>query len=82
MVAANQWTLKQLNEWGLKNGQLHPFDFGRGRSSESATIQLLVPRQQTLHGIPVAWYPGTAGMVSEVMLFDVATTADCSTVQR
>lgn len=77
MVEANQWTLKQLNEWGLKNGQLHPFDFGRGWSSESASIQLLGPRQQTLHGIPVAWTPGTSGQVSgDVVMFDVATEAD------
>ncbi|WP_306523414.1 M20/M25/M40 family metallo-hydrolase [Rheinheimera sp.] len=77
MVQANHWTLQQLKDWGLKNGQLHAFEFGRGWSSESASITLAGPRQQSLHGIPVAWTPGTQGAVTgEVMLFDVNTTAD------
>ncbi len=76
MVKANHWTLQQLKDWGLKNGQLHPFEFGRGWSSEAASIQLAGPRQQSLHGIPVAWTPGTTGAVTgEVMLFDVNTPA-------
>lgn len=77
MVKANHWTLQQLKDWGLKNGQLHPFEFGRGWSSEAASIQLAGPRQQSLHGIPVAWTPGTTGAVTgEVMLFDVNTPAE------
>jgi carboxypeptidase Q len=77
MVKANHWTLKQLQDWGLKNAQLHPFEFGRGWSSESASITLAGPRQQSLHGIPVAWTPGTNGLVSgDVMMFDVNTVAD------
>ncbi|OBP16758.1 hypothetical protein A5320_05120 [Rheinheimera sp. SA_1] len=77
MVKANHWTLKQLQDWGLKNGQLHPFEFGRGWSSESASITLAGPRQQSLHGIPVAWTPGTNGVVSgDVMMFDVNTVSD------
>ncbi|MBU1438379.1 MAG: M20/M25/M40 family metallo-hydrolase [Gammaproteobacteria bacterium] len=77
MVEANHWTLKQLQDWGLKNGQLHPFEFGRGWSSEMASITLAGPRQQSLHGIPVAWTPGTKGMVSgDVVMFDVNTVAD------
>lgn len=77
MVKANHWTLQQLQDWGLKNGQLHPFEFGRGWSSEAASIQLAGPRQQSLHGIPVAWTPGTTGAVTgEVMLFDVNTPAE------
>ena len=77
MVKANHWTLQQLQDWGLKNAELHPFEFGRGWSSESASIVLTGPRQQSLHGIPVAWTPGTKGAVTgEVMLFDVNTSAD------
>lgn len=77
MVKANHWTLKQLQDWGLKNAQLHPFEFGRGWSSESASITLAGPRQQSLHGIPVAWTTGTKGTVSgDVMMFDVNTVGD------
>jgi len=77
MREANRWTLQQLGEWGLKNGQLHAFEFGRGWSSSSAAISLQAPRQQSLHGIPVAWTPGTSGVVSgEVVMFDANTTAE------
>ena len=30
MKKANNWTLKKLEEWGLQNAYLDPFDFGRG----------------------------------------------------
>lgn len=77
MREANRWTLQQLSDWGLKNGQLHGFEFGRGWSSSSATITLQAPRQLSLHGIPVAWTPGTHGAVSgEVLMFDVSTEAE------
>lgn len=77
MREANRWTLQQLSDWGLKNGQLHGFEFGRGWSSSSATIALQAPRQLSLHGIPVAWTPGTSGAVSgEVLMFDVNTEAE------
>jgi len=76
MVEASNWTLKQLTSWGLKNGHLHPFEFGRGWSSESASIKLTAPRQLSMHGIPVAWTPGTQGQISgEVVMFDANTEA-------
>lgn len=77
MTAANQWTLKQLQSWGLRNAELHPFEFGRGWSSSASSIVLTAPRTVSLHGIPVAWTPGTNGPVAgEVMMFDVNTEAE------
>ncbi len=79
MREASRWTLQQLKDWGLKNGQLHAFEFGRGWSSEASSITLTAPRQLSLHGMPVAWTPGTQGAVSgEVMLFDVNTVSELS----
>lgn len=40
MREASRWTLQQLKDWGLKNGQLHAFEFGRGWSSEASSITL------------------------------------------
>jgi len=77
MKKANEWTLNKLKAWGLKNAYLDPFEFGRGWSHDSATINLISPREVTLHGIPVAWTPGTKGDVNgNVIIFDAASDAD------
>jgi len=77
MKKANQWTLKKLESWGLENAYLDPFEFGRGWSHDSASISLLSPREVSLHGIPVAWTPGTKGNITgDVVIFDAASAAD------
>ncbi len=77
MKKANNWTLKKLEEWGLQNAYLDPFDFGRGWSHDSASIKLISPRDVSLHGIPVAWTPGTKGTITgDVIIFDVSSEAD------
>ncbi|MFB1000056.1 MAG: hypothetical protein QMC13_07490, partial [Colwellia sp.] len=54
MKKANDCTLEKLKGWGLKNAYLDPFEFGRGWSHDSASIDVLSPREVSLHGIPVA----------------------------
>jgi hypothetical protein len=76
MKMANNWTQKQLELWGLKNAHQEGFEFGRGWSHNSASIDLVSPRQVSLHGIPIAWTPGTNGQIeAETVILD-ATTAD------
>lgn len=77
MTEANNWTKQQLQNWGLKNAHLDPFDFGRGWSFDAATIDMLGPRKMSMYGVPLAWTPGTNGPVSgEVMVFDAGTEAE------
>jgi hypothetical protein len=77
MKKANEWTLSKLKSWGLKNAYLDPFEFGRGWSHDSASIHLVSPREVTLHGIPVAWTPGTKGEITgDVVLFEASSIAD------
>ena len=77
MTAANKWTLKQLEEWGLENAYLDPFEFGRGWTHSAASIDLVAPRKVSFHGIPVAWTPGTDGAVTaEVVMFDAKSIED------
>jgi len=77
MKKANEWTLKKLKGWGLENGYLDPFEFGRGWAHNSASIHLVSPRNVTLHGIPVAWTPGTKGEISgDVIVFEASSEAD------
>jgi carboxypeptidase Q len=77
MKKANEWTLNKLKNWGLKNAYLDPFEFGRGWSHDAASIHVISPREVTLHGIPVAWTPGTKGNITgEVVVFDASSEAD------
>ena len=77
LLRANRWSQQQLKEWGLKNAHLEGFEFGRGWSYDSASINLISPRKTSLHGIPVAWTPGTDGTIEgEVIFLDAVTTQE------
>ena len=82
MKLANDWTLNKLKKWGLKNAYLDPFKFGRGWSHDSASIDLISPREVTLHAIPVAWTPGTKGKVTgDVVILEASSIADLAQYQ-
>lgn len=78
MDAANEWTRKQLADWGLSNARLEAFGpFGRGWEYQSAAVHMTAPRQFTLSALPKAWTPGTDGPVTgEAMLLVAKTQAD------
>ncbi|HEY1090225.1 MAG TPA: M20/M25/M40 family metallo-hydrolase [Burkholderiaceae bacterium] len=77
MREASRWTREQLQAWGMANAHLENFDFGRGWSYDRASIDMLAPRKTSLHGIPVAWTPGTAGPVeAEVVYLDAVTVEE------
>jgi hypothetical protein len=77
MREASRWTLERLQGWGLSNAHQEPFAFGRGWSFEKASIDLLSPRKTSLQGIPLAWTPGTAGVLeAEVVYLDAVNEAE------
>ena len=75
LLAANNWTRDKLEQWGLENAHLEGFEFGRGWSYQSASIDLIAPRQTSFHGIPVAWTPGTDGSIEAELVYVDAVTA-------
>jgi carboxypeptidase Q len=64
MRRAEHWTSERLAAWGLKNVRTEGFDFGRGWWIEAAHIRMVAPRPLELKGIPIAWTPPTAGVLS------------------
>jgi len=64
MRRAERWTQERFTAWGLKNVRTEAFDFGRGWWIEAARIRMVAPRPLELKGIPVAWTPPTAGVLS------------------
>ena len=62
MKKANEWTRKQLEDWGLANAHLETWGpFGRGWSYEVSTVRMVSPDVAELIALPLAWSPGTEG---------------------
>jgi hypothetical protein len=64
MRQAEAWAAKRFGEWGLSNVHKEGFDFGRGWSIQSSYARMVSPRPIMLTAIPVAWTPGTNGVIS------------------
>jgi carboxypeptidase Q len=79
MRQAEQWTAQQFRDWGLSNVRADPFDFGRGWSIVRSSARMTAPRPLDLRAIPIAWTPGTNGVISgEVIVAPMATVGDFS----
>lgn len=76
--AAGEWTVAQLNRWGLSNARLEPWGpFGRGWSNEKITARVVAPTQYPLIAYSGAWSPGTKGPVTgEAVMVRVDSAAD------
>jgi hypothetical protein len=62
--AAAEWTMKQLRAWGLENVHLEKWGpFGTSWRLKRFSGHLMAPQYQPLIGLPMAWTPGTNGIV-------------------
>ncbi|MBA2304104.1 MAG: M20/M25/M40 family metallo-hydrolase [Acidobacteria bacterium] len=68
--AAAEWTVKQMTEWGFKNGKLEPWDFvnadkspRQGWLNERFAGHIIAPVKDSLVGEVVAWTPSTKGTI-------------------
>ena len=65
LAAAGRWAVGRMESWGLVNGQLEPWDFGRaGWSNELAWGAMVAPVRDMLTFEVLAWTPGTQGPVT------------------
>ena len=63
MLEANNWTKEKLTEWGLEDARLEGFEFGRGWTGDRAEVFMIAPRRTQLYALPLAWHPGTDGVI-------------------
>jgi len=62
--ASCEWAIKQMKEWGLENAHLETWDFGRpGWVNERLSAHITAPLKEPLICEPIAWAPGTKGVV-------------------
>ncbi|WP_417625128.1 M20/M25/M40 family metallo-hydrolase [Paremcibacter congregatus] len=76
LLEANEWTRDKLTEWGLANARLEGFEFGRGWSANRVEVFMTSPRTTQLYAQPVAWLPGTAGLVEGEAIYAPMKTKD------
>jgi carboxypeptidase Q len=63
--AAAEWASKQMQQWGMQNARLEPWDFGRpGWANERFTAHIVSPVQDALVGEVLAWTASTTGTVN------------------
>ena len=62
--AAGEWAVKTMESWGLTNGRMEAWDWGRpGWENERLAVHVLAPVRDALVGEVLAWTPGTGGPV-------------------
>jgi carboxypeptidase Q len=63
--AAADWVVKRLHEYGLQNVKQEKWGpFGQSWKLTHFSGHLLAPQYQPLIGVPLAWTPGTKGVVT------------------
>ena len=74
---AAQWVVETAKSWGLDNVQLESWGpFGRGWSTSRFSAHLIEPQYAPLIGVPLAWAPGTDGVVSGTPILAVLVDRD------
>lgn len=62
---AQNWVAEKMRSWGLENVQVEPWgEFGKGWSVDKFSVEMLEPTYDRLVAYPLAWSPGTNGMIS------------------
>jgi carboxypeptidase Q len=75
---AQDWAVKQFNEWGLKNVHLEAWgSFGKGWQVDKYYAATTLPYYHAIIASPKAWTPGTNGPIkSDVVLIKADSISD------
>lgn len=67
--AAVAFATQRLKGWRLSNVHEEGYEFGRGWSVASYSATMTAPRTLPLIAVPIAWTPGTNGLVNAEVVF-------------
>jgi hypothetical protein len=79
---AGEWAVAKLQEWGLTNVALEPWTdpgnaFPYGWTNDKFYMAAVAPQAFPIPGTPIAWTPGTSGLVrGDVVLVPETTPED------
>ncbi|BCW87601.1 hypothetical protein sos41_07310 [Alphaproteobacteria bacterium SO-S41] len=74
LLAASDWAMKRVTEWGLANVHREYFKVGEGWRMEKSVIRMTEPQPMQIIGYPMGWTPGTDGLVTAEVVNAVLTT--------
>ncbi len=78
--AAAEWARQRLEDYGLSEARLEPFEFGRGWENRYSSFHMVEPQYMPIIGYPAAWSAGTNGKVRlqaiHVDLAEIESAAD------
>lgn len=63
MRRAEDWAQAKMQDFGLSSVHREGFEFGRGWDMVGSEVRMISPRPIKLTAIPVAWTPGTNGVI-------------------
>jgi hypothetical protein len=64
LKAAGEWAIRQMQAWGMQNGRLEPWEFGRtGWTNERVSAHIVSPVTDALVVEALGWTPSTPGVV-------------------
>ena len=79
-VGAAKWVRQRLEDYGLSNARLEPFEFGRGWENLYSSFHMVAPTYMPIIGYPAAWSAGTEGKIRlqavHVNLDEIESAAD------
>ncbi len=79
---AGDWTVKQLQSWGVSNVRKERYPFGRGWSLVRFHATMTEPRVMPIIGVPKAWTPGTNGTFNADVVRPQITNAEQAAAWR
>ncbi len=68
-IAAANWVKKRLEEYGLSNARLDPYEFGVGYVNEFISVHMTAPRYMPIVAYPATWSAGTDGEVKGPVVY-------------
>jgi hypothetical protein len=76
---AGDWVVSRLQSWGVRAVHKERFESGAGWSLQNFHATMTAPRVMPIIGMPLAWTPGTHGLVrAKVVHPIIATEADAA----
>jgi hypothetical protein len=81
--AAADWVVATTKKWGLANSRKESWGpYGKGWSSSYFSAHLLEPQYASLIGAPMAWTPGTDGVITGTPVLASVETSDDLELRR
>ena len=62
-IAAAEWAKERLQEYGLANARLEPYEFGVGYVNHYVSVHMMFPQYMPIIAYPATWSAGTDGKV-------------------